>query len=136
MVGLIEGVVGKAPAVKVTSKRPLEKDLYKEVWEMAEYRHVSPGEEIAHIFLEQAKPKAGSSVIDLGCGTGRGGLNLAFFGGMDVTLVDFAPNCLDADIVPMLETQKHLLRFIEADLSEPLPVKAAYGYCTLSLIHI
>ena len=136
MTGLIEGIVGKAPAIKVSNERPLEKDLYKKVWEMPEYRKVSPGEKISHIFLEQAKPKAGSSVIDLGCGTGRGGLNLAFFGGMDVTLVDFAPNCLDADIVPMLETQKHALRFIEADLSEPLPVKAAYGYCTDVMEHI
>ena len=136
MVGFIEGMVGKAPTVKVSNERPLEKDLYKKVWEMPEYRKVSPGEKISHIFLEQAKPKAGSSVIDLGCGTGRGGLNLAFFGGMDVTMVDFAPNCLDADIVPMLETQKHALRFIEADLSEPLPVKAAYGYCTDVMEHI
>jgi hypothetical protein len=55
---------------------------------------------------------------------------------MDVTMVDFAPNCLDADIVPMLETQKHALRFVEADLSEPLPVKAAYGFCTDVMEHI
>ena len=122
------GIISDAPEVKVENVRPLEKDLYKMMWDIPEYRHVAPGENIAHEFLAQAKPKAGSSVLDLGCGTGRGGLNLAVFGNMDVTLVDFAPNCLDADIVPMLETQKHTLRFIEADLSEPLPVKAAYGY--------
>ena len=132
----IAGVTGEAPVVAIENVRPLEKDLYKQVWDIPEYRKDSPGEKISHEFLAQAKPKAGSSVIDFGCGTGRGGLNLAFFGNMDVTLVDFAPNCLDADIVPMLETQKHTLRFVEADLSQPLPVKAAYGYCTDVMEHI
>jgi len=132
----ISSVMSDAPEVQVTNVRPLEKDLYKKVWDMPEYRKDSPGEKIYHEFLAQAKPKAGSSVIDFGCGTGRGGLNLAFFGNMDVTMVDFAPNCLDADIVPMLETQKHALRFVEADLSEPLSVKAAYGYCTDVMEHI
>ena len=50
MVGFIEGMVGKAPTVKVSNERPLEKDLYKKVWEMPEYRKVSPGEKISHIF--------------------------------------------------------------------------------------
>lgn len=132
----ISSVMSDAPVVAIENVRPLEKDLYKKVWDMPEYRKDSPGEKIYHEFLAQAKPKAGSSVIDFGCGTGRGGLNLAFFGNMDVTMVDFAPNCLDADIVPMLETQKHALRFVEADLSEPLPVKAAYGFCTDVMEHI
>ena len=132
----ISSVISDAPEVTVTNVRPLEKDLYKKVWDMPEYRKDAPGEKVAHEFLAQAKPKGGASVLDLGCGTGRGGLNLAFFGGLDVTLVDFAPNCLDADIVPMLETQKHTLKFVEADLSEPLPVQAAYGFCTDVMEHI
>jgi predicted RNA methylase len=106
----ISSVMSDAPEVKVTNVRPLEKDLYKMMWERPEYRVVAPGENIAHEFLKQAKPKPGATVLDLGCGTGRGGLNLAFFGGMDVTMVDFAGNCLDADIVPMLETQKHAIK--------------------------
>jgi len=129
-------VMSDAPEVKVSNERPLEKDLYKMMWDIPEYRYVAPGESIAHEFLKQAKPKPGASVLDLGCGTGRGGLNLAFFGNMDVTLVDFADNCLDKDIRPMLETQKHALRFVEADLSQPLPVTAAYGFCTDVMEHI
>jgi len=129
-------VLSDPPEVKITNDRPLEKDLYKMMWSRPEYRVVAPGEQIAQEFLAQAKPPKGASVIDLGCGTGRGALNLAFFGGMNVTMVDFADNCLDEDIVPMLETQSHAMRFVEADLSQPLPVSAAYGFCTDVMEHI
>lgn len=130
------GVLSDPPVVKITNTRPLEKDLYKMMWQRHEYRKVSPGEQVAFEFLRQARPRHGSSVLDLGCGTGRGGLNLAVFGGMDVTFVDFADNCLDEDIWPMLETQKHVMRFVEADLKEPIPLKAAYGYCCDVMEHI
>jgi hypothetical protein len=49
---------------------------------------------------------------------------------LNVTLVDFADNCLDEDIRPMLETQAHALRFVEHDLTEPLTQGATYGFCT------
>ena len=136
MTTAIAGIIGKAPQVKVSSDRPLEKDLYKMMWERPEYRKVAPGEGAAFEFLAQAKPSRGSSVIDLGCGTGRGSLNLAFFGGLDVTMLDFAENCLDPDIRPMLETQSHVLRFKEHDLSQPLEIKSAYGFCTDVMEHI
>ena len=129
-------IISDPPHVKIENKRPSEKELYKMMWEKSEYRIVSPGENIYHEFLNIAKPRQGSSIIDLGCGTGRGGLNLAVFGGLDVTMVDFADNCLDQDIIPMLETQSHLLKFKECDLSEPLPIKAAYGFCTDVMEHI
>jgi len=132
----VSSVFSEAPQVKVSNVRPLEKDLYKMMWDIPEYRAVAPGELIAQEFLNQARPPKGASVLDLGCGTGRGALNLAFFGGLNVTMVDFADNCLDEDIRPMLETQKHAMRFVEADLSEPLPVKAAYGFCTDVMEHI
>ena len=130
------GIKGTAPIVKVTNVRPQEKDLYKMMWEHPEYRKVAPGEYVVQDFFAQAQPKKGSSVIDFGCGTGRGALSLAILGGLDVTMVDFADNCLDADIVPILKAQKHMFRFVEADLSEPLPVTAAYGYCTDVMEHI
>ena len=132
----LTGVIGKPPVVTVSSVRPLEKDLYRMMWEKPEYRAVAPGEGAAFDFMAQAKPPRGASVIDLGCGTGRGALNLAFFGGLDVTMVDFADNCLDPDIRPMLETQSHALRFKEHDLSQPLEIKAAYGFCTDVMEHI
>ena len=74
----LTGIIGKAPVVTVSNNRPLEKDLYKMMWDRPEYRHVAPGEGAAFEFLTHAKPPRGASVIDLGCGTGRGALNLAF----------------------------------------------------------
>ena len=58
------------------------------------------------------------------------------FGKLNVTYVDFAPNCLDKDIVPMLETQKHTLRFMEGNITEPIKDNAAYGYCVDVIEHL
>jgi SAM-dependent methyltransferase len=127
------GFEGHAPTVAI---RPTEKNIYKEMWSHPEYRQVAPGEDCARLFLEQANPPRGASIVDIGCGTGRGALQLALFGGLNVTMIDFADNCLDDDIRPMLETQKHALRFVEADITKTLPANASYGYCTDVLEHI
>ena len=130
------GTVGYAPEVKIGKARPSEKAIYETMWGRKDYRNVSPGEKLVASFLTVAKPKPGSEVIDLGCGTGRGGLMLATLGQLNVTMVDFASNCLDEDIRPMLETQKHVMRFVEADLTEEIPATAQYGFCTDVLEHI
>lgn len=129
------GIEGYAPILEHGAGNP-EVFKYTKMWGIEAYRTVSPGEELAQVFLAQAKPKPGSEIIDFGCGTGRGSLQLAMFGGLRVTMVDFARNCLDADILPMLETQAHALRFVKADLEKTLPVAAEYGYCTDVMEHI
>jgi 3-isopropylmalate dehydratase small subunit len=131
-----DSVIGFAPVVKVSAERPPEKEIYKKMWSFDQFRITAPGESCAADFLKQAKPKPGASVIDFGCGTGRGGLMLAVMGQMNVTLLDFADNCLDKDIIPMLETQKHTMRFVEADLNEELTVSAEYGFCTDVMEHV
>lgn len=127
------GMAGYAPVVTI---RPIERELYRQMWDREEYRRVSPGEQCVKNFLEIAKPPRNATVLDLGCGTGRGGLGLAFFGGMDVTLLDFASNCLDEDIQAMLPAQSQSLRFQEADLTKPLPAQASYGFCCDVMEHI
>lgn len=109
---------------------------YEKMWNIPEYRLVSPGELLASQFLAQAKPRKGSHVIDFGCGTGRGALMLAILGGLKITMVDFAKNCLDEELEQMLTTQAHVLDFVEADLENPIPVTAEYGYCTDVMEHI
>lgn len=129
------GCQGYAPIVITDSGNP-EAIKYGKLWEHDSYRTVSPGEITAQIFLEQAKPKRGASIIDFGCGTGRGGLMLAVLGGMNVTLVDFVNNCLDSDIKDMLTTQSHMMKFVKADLEKHIPANAEYGYCSDAMEHI
>lgn len=134
--GMEERPTGTAE-VEPSPQRPSEREIYRQLWGKHEaYRVVAPGEYCAHEFLKQAVPPKGASVLDLGCGTGRGGFILALLGGMNVTLIDFADNCLDDDIHQMLKTQPHALRFIEADLTKEIPVQAAYGFCTDVMEHI
>lgn len=131
------GMRGEIPALLI---KPVERDheaeKYRKMWGFDQYRRVAPGEQIATTFLQQAQPKPGDTVVDFGAGTGRGALMLAVLGNMDVTMVDFATNCLDAEVREMLTTQSHAMHFVEADLRKPIPVSAKYGYCTDVMEHI
>lgn len=132
------GLVGIAPTVLV---RPIpvnpEKAKYEKLWgDVPDYRVVSPGESIAMTFLEQAKPEKDAECIDFGCGTGRGALMLALFGGMRVKMLDFAENCLDPEVAEACITQPTRLSFRAHDLSEVPTENAAYGYCCDVMEHI
>jgi hypothetical protein len=117
---------GLLPAVYNTPFEALtEREKYHRMWAVPGYRDVSPGELAAATFIEKVKPDG--LVIDFGCGTGRGGLAIAQ-AGHDVVLVDFASNCRDPEAMA--------LPFVEADLSEPCPLRASYGYCTDVMEHI
>jgi hypothetical protein len=131
------GFEGSAPEVRVEPNKWLaEREKYQKMWAHPEYRVVAPGEGIASKFLEVARPKQGSEVIDFGSGTGRGALMLALLGGLQVHMLDFAENCLDEDVRNALTTQAHVLKFTQHDLNKPVPFTAEYGYCTDVLEHI
>lgn len=129
------GFIGKQAVVETQQGNP-EALKYGEMWKHDEYRQVAPGEQLAGEFLRVVQPKKGASVIDFGCGTGRGAFMLALMGGLNVIMVDFVNNCLDDDIREMLTTQSHALKFVKADLEKSLPVVAEYGYCTDVMEHI
>jgi len=128
------GVVGHAPTVKIEPYNP-EQKKYEKLWdEVPNYRVISPGEKEAMQFLAQAKPKPGATCIDFGAGTGRGSLMLASIGEMEVTMLDFAANCLDPDIAKACGHGK--VTFLQHDLTKPSPVQAQYGYCCDVMEHI
>ena len=86
------GIVGHQPTVSI---RPIERLIYEALWRHDAYRAHSPGEQCAREFLAVAKPHKGASLLDLGCGTGRGGMTIAMLAEMNVTFIDFAANALD-----------------------------------------
>ena len=130
------GAVGHPPIVKIGSAKTLEQQKYERMWNIDAYRVLSPGEELAQLFLSQAKPLKDSTCIDFGCGTGRGGLMIALFGNMIVTLLDFAENALDEEVKNATVTQPNRISWMQADLNKPIPVAASYGYCTDVMEHI
>lgn len=117
---------GLLPAMFRAPKEVLDEAAkYEKMWGVADYRTLSPGEEIAGKFLSLVEPDG--LVIDFGCGTGRGGMRLAD-NGIDVLLVDFVDNSRD-------EAAKRL-PFLKSDLTKPIPAQAPYGFCTDVLEHI
>lgn len=129
------GLVGMAPTVHVAPINP-EQSKYSRLWEKDVYRAVSPGEQWASVFLQHAKPDPDSRAIDFGCGTGRGALMLALLGGMQVQMLDFAPNCLDSEVAQACKTQNGRLKFAVQDLTKPIAARAPYGFCCDVMEHI
>ena len=109
--------------------RPAEREIYEQIWDRPEYRRIAPGELMAKLFLNWTKPEKGSTVIDFGCGTGRGARILAQYG-LSVTGVDFAQNCLDKGVA------ESGFKFLEKDLTKPIGLEAEYGFCTDVMEHI
>src|SRR5579862_8487834 len=123
---------GHIPSVSIQMD---EREKYRQMWAHPEYRQVAPGEDCVDLFFAIARPHQGASIIDFGCGTGRGALKLAQ-SGLRVTALDFAPNCLDDKVERALQLNLHSLRFRTHDLTQESPVKAQYGYCTDVMEHI
>ena len=103
-----------------------EQQKYVEMWNSSTYRKSAPGEFHVDAAIRLLGMKPGDSVIDFGCGTGRGAQALRDMG-MNVRAVDFAPNCLDPEVrVP----------FVQACLWDLPPMRAKWGYCTDVMEHI
>ncbi len=140
------GMRGAAPAAKIEKAQHAisgddvrkiigdEKVKYLRCWDHPDYRKWSPGEQCVDLFLETAEPEEGETLVDWGCGTGRASKKL-WENGLDVTLVDFAANCLDDEVKEVVD-RGDCIRFIEHDLSEPIALKSDYGYCCDVMEHI
>jgi SAM-dependent methyltransferase len=115
-----------------------EREKYAQVWNEPAYRLHSPGEDAAPEFVQMCEVQQYHHVLDLGCGTGRGGGKIFALADCKVTLLDFAANCLDEPIQKLLGIWQSVgrFRFIEADLSHPIPVQGDYGFCCDVLEHL
>lgn len=112
----------------------VEQSKYERLWrEHDAYRVVAPGEILADHFLALARPRPHQTVIDFGCGTGRGALRIAQRTGATVRALDFVDGCMDAEV-----RQSGLVQFEQRDLTVPLMLErpADFGYCTDVLEHI
>jgi 2-polyprenyl-3-methyl-5-hydroxy-6-metoxy-1,4-benzoquinol methylase len=135
------GMAGLAPTVLVSARTSEaggnpEAEKYARMWATAEYRRHAPGELLAPLFLQVARPPRGAEVLDIGCGTGRGAWMLAQLGGLRVTMLDFVEGCLDPEVAQACATPTHGLRFVRHDIEQPFPVAARYGYCVDVMEHI
>lgn len=112
-----------------------EREKYERIWSHKEYRANSPGERLVPYFLKHVPAKPGESIIDLGCGTGRAGAELARHG-FQVWLFDHV-NAVEPSID---------LRFIQGTLWEipeilkfdwcPIVIQYDWFYCCDVLEHI
>ena len=116
-----------------------EEEKYVKCWNVPEYRKYAPGEHFVDMFLEAAKTSGGeipegATIIDYGCGTGRASKKL-YEAGFDVTMVDFASNCLDEEIVELAKDNSRL-RFVKHDLTKKCDFESDFGFCTDMMEHI
>ena len=106
-----------------------ERRKYEDCWSYSQYRNYSPGVWALPLFRQLVRKRG--TLIDLGCGTGRAGAELAE-AGFEVTLMDFADNCLD------FKVKQKGLPFIRGNLWSPWKGAGRfdYGYCCDVLEHI
>ncbi|NGX26488.1 MAG: hypothetical protein K940chlam6_00411 [Chlamydiae bacterium] len=121
-------------------KTESEKSKYDIIWrDHPSYRECSPGEAFATFFFDGFKGeiRAGQTIIDFGCGTARVAKDF-LSKGLNITLVDISPYCLDEEIRHLLTLFANQLHFQQGCLWQlPESLKSAYWiYCCDVLEHI
>jgi SAM-dependent methyltransferase len=107
-----------------------ERRRYSDLWALPDYAKYSPGERDVERFISTIEPRAGQSLIDLGCGSGIAGLKLGKDARLNVTWLDIT----DAGLFPAVPRA----RFIQSALWDHWPREwdYHYGYCVDVMEHI
>jgi len=110
-----------------------ERQTYRDAWAIPAYAQHSPGERCVPLFLDMTQTTMRSSVLDAGCGAGKGALALQAAGFARVTLCDLTREALttEAQALPFVEVtlwDAHLVRTVGfhdwvycADVLEHIP---------------
>jgi 2-polyprenyl-3-methyl-5-hydroxy-6-metoxy-1,4-benzoquinol methylase len=104
-----------------------EREKYRTMWAFDSYRERSPGLRFLADALKKLSPMPASSIVDLGCGTGRVSAELQRLG-FDVTGVDIADNACTEFTGPFVTAS---LWSLPEDLG-----RFQYGFCADVLEHI
>jgi len=107
-----------------------ERATYDSMWAVPAYHDQSPGEIYLPMFLDMAKPTMRGSILDAGCGAGKGALALKREG-FQVSLCDLS----NAGLSPELEG----MEFVQAPLWSNLKRQVGfrdYVYCCDVMEHI
>ena len=109
-----------------------ERAKYDEVWSLPGYHAFSPGMENVKRFMTVLKPAKGSTVVDIGCGSGAAGL--AFEArGMRASWVDLTDAALDAAVDRRRFTECAIW---DARWTTRRPLGWDYGFCCDVLEHV
>lgn len=119
-----------------------ETALYEEMWAHPEYGQHSPGEQMVDLFLEivttQHAFRRGLTVLDAGCGSGKGAVALKARG-FDVRLCDLTNAGLlpEASRLPFyVSSLTHDLSLVVRDFGFPGRRRADFVYCCDVLEHV
>lgn len=111
-----------------------ERQTYADAWTLESYREVSPGVRVRSVFLDMAGRQGlalGQSMLDAGCGSGRGALGLQELG-YNVDLCDITADGLVDEAKDLPFSEACLWRSLGEQVGGPWD----WAYCCDVLEHI
>lgn len=110
----------------------IERAKYAQIWStVPDYRNYSPGAENVQRFLDVLNPESAESVLDIGCGTGIAGVELAKRG-LHVCWLDIT----DAGLLPEVPRGRFLQAPLWSHWTTHWRHGFAYGFCCDVMEHI
>lgn len=115
--------------------RLAERETYETAWALPQYAEHAPGVQYAKFFQEMAGARSGQTVLDAGCGSGKGALELRARG-FSVTLCDLTPDGLVSEARGFPFIEACLWDDLQQHLGYVFGRKFDWVYCCDVLEHI